>query len=214
MATLSKCVYCYQFGSDDCFKVGHTKNSPEKRKRGLSTGSPKKLTLYKKIPSESPTKLEKYIHYLLDPKRAENGEYFNVTKQELDDAIASATATMDELQLLGREADKFKRKKPNDEIVEATDEMRAIYGELRKLIREKYIMERRIEILASKVQLAISDNLGMKGIASWKWRDQWKMDTTRFKREHEALYKEYQVNLGHRVFLLERVDLIGDAPED
>src|SRR5208283_2129891 len=136
MAALSKCVYCYQFGSDDCYKIGHTKDSPEKRKRGFATGSPKKLTLYKKIPFQTPTKLEKYIHYLLDEKRAENGEYFKVTAKELDDAIERATATMNELQSLCSEADKLRRKKPTDEMVEATDEMREIYRELRNLVRE------------------------------------------------------------------------------
>ena len=180
----------------------------------MATGSPKKLTVVKEIPFERPTKLEKYIHFLLDEKRVGNTEYFKVTRKELDDAVELATATMNELQPLCLEADKFKRKKPTNEMVEATNEMLEIYRELRQLVRDKYLMERRIELLESKIQLAIGDNLGMKGIASWKWRDQLKMDTARFKREHEVLYKEYQINLGQRVFLLERVDLIGDSPED
>jgi hypothetical protein len=214
MPALSKCVYCIQSGTDDCYKVGHSKDSPEKRRRGLATGSPKKLTVVKEISFERSTKLEKYIYFLLDEKRVGNTEYFKVTRKELDDAVELASATMNELQPLCVEADKFKRKKPTNEMVEATNEMREIYRELRQLARDKYLMERRIELLEAKIQLAIRDNLGMKGIASWKWRDQLKMDTARFKREHEALYKEYQVNLGHRVFSLERVDLIGDAPED
>jgi hypothetical protein len=48
------------------------------------------MTLYKKIPSETPTKLETFIHHLLDEHRAENGDYFNVTAEKLDEAIEKA----------------------------------------------------------------------------------------------------------------------------
>lgn len=92
--------------------------------------------------------------------------------------------------------------------------MKAIHLELRKLVNDRYFMERRIELLKSKIQLEIRESLGMKGIASWKWRDKMRMDTTRFKREHEDVYKAYEVNCGGRVFLLDRIDFGEDEPKD
>ncbi len=109
MASELEHVYCYQLGRGDCFKVGRTKNDPEERKRGFAAGSPVKLTLYRKIETEYPSSLEKYIHQLLDERRAENGEIFNVTAQELDDAVDRAVAFVEEFQPLLHEADNLRR---------------------------------------------------------------------------------------------------------
>jgi hypothetical protein len=72
-------VYCYRRGSEDCFKIGRAAGSPEKRKPGFATGSPVKLTLYRDECNEDSAALEGYIHKLLDAKRTENGEFFNVS---------------------------------------------------------------------------------------------------------------------------------------
>lgn len=207
MTTAQRCVYFYRFGSDDCFKIGHTKQEPDKRKRGFATGSPKKLTLYKTIPFEKHIALEKYIHKLLDEKRAERGEYFNVSEFELDNAIETAIRFLSETLASCDEAKKLQRAKPADTVVDATNEMREIYRRLRGLLSERYLMERQIEFLKSKVKLAIGNNSGMKDVAMWKWCDQQRFDIARFKREHEALYKQYEKNSGHRRFLLDGFDL-------
>jgi hypothetical protein len=75
------------------------------------------------------------------------------------------------------------------------------------LTRDRYFIEQRIELLASKIQVAIGDNDRMEGVASWKWRDRWTINTDRFKREQSALYEDYKRNSGGRIFQLERVDL-------
>ena len=131
-------------GSGNCYKVGRTKNSPERRKSQFSTGSPMKLHLYRDVETESASELETYIHQDLDPCRAENGEFFNVTAQELDDAVDRAVAFMKELQPLVREAKQLCRKKPNDTMVKPPREMLSNYRELRKLSRERYLIEQRI----------------------------------------------------------------------
>lgn len=202
-----KRVYCYQLGSDNCYKVGLTKNAARARMRGLGTGSPVKLTFYRAVETENASGLEKYIHQLLDAKRAENGEFFHVNRHELDDAINEAEAFIRESQPLLLEAKRLCRKKPNDTMVDPTDEMREIYLQLRKANREKFLLEQRIELLESKVQVAIGENCGMKGIASWKWVDRWAMNVARFKKEHENLFEEYRRNSGSRTFCLDRVDL-------
>jgi hypothetical protein len=105
-------VYCYQVGADSRYKVGRSKNPPEKRKLGLSTGSPVKLHLYRDIETENSVDLETHIHRLLDEKRKENGEFFNVTAQELDDVIGRAVEFMNEFQPLYHQANTLRQKPP------------------------------------------------------------------------------------------------------
>jgi Meiotically up-regulated gene 113 len=200
-------VYCYQIGSDNCFKVGHTKSLPEKRMRGWATGSPRKPGPYRDVSTEDALALERYIHQLLDAKRAENGEFFYVTPQELDDAVDQAVAFMKECQPLFREVKKLSRKKPNSSIVDPPDEMTEVYRQLREANRDRFLLDRRIELLESKVQVLIGENLGMRGIASWKWVDRWTMDIKRFKKEQEKLYEKYKRDSGGRRFCLAKVDL-------
>jgi len=206
-ALASKHVYCYQVGCGDCFKVGWTRNNPEERRRGFATGSPVNLNLYKEIETEYPSELETYIHQLLDEKRTENGEFFKVTAQELDGAIRCAVAFVEEFQPLFRQADKLRRNQPNDTMVESSAEMLRTYRELRALRSQRYLIEQHIAFLESKIQVAIGDSSGMRGIASWKWMDRWTMDMARFRREQDALYQAYKRNSGSRRFRLEGIDL-------
>jgi hypothetical protein len=66
--------------------------------------------------------------------------------------------------------------------------------------------------------VVVGENRGMTGVASWKWNDCWKMDTTRLKKEKSALYAElyevYKRDSGSRKFCLERVDLTQPAAVD
>lgn len=205
-----KHVYCFQVGCQNCYKIGRTKNPPHQRMRGVATGSQFKLQLYKDIETDDAAGLESYIHMLLDPKRAENGEFFHATREEIDEALGEAEAFVRELQPLLRQAKRLGKKRPTDTLLEPTPEMLGVYQELRDLHRRKFLVERRIGLLTSRVQVAIGENLGMKGVASWGWVERWPMDTKRFQKEHEALYKEYQRDSSSRTFLLEQVDLAQD----
>jgi hypothetical protein len=206
-------VYCFQVGSDNLFKVGRSKNPPEKRMRGFATGSPVKLNLHRDIETENSSDLETHIHRLLDEKRTENGEFFNVTAQELDDVVGRAVEFMNEFQPLYLQASALRQKPPNDAdtMVNASDDMREIYRELRKLRSERYFIEQRVAFRESKIQVAIGDNGGRKGVASWSWVDRWTMDIERFRKGQDALYQQYKRNSGCQVFRLDKVDLtLGD----
>jgi hypothetical protein len=96
-------------------------------------------------------------------------------------------------------------------MVDPPDEMHAIYRQLREATRESFLLERRIELLRSKIQVAIGENRGMKGLASWEWADHWEMNIPKFREEepalYESLYEKYKRDLSRRVLRLERVDL-------
>jgi hypothetical protein len=191
------CVYCYQFGDEDCYKIGKTKLQPEERKRGFATGSPVDITLYRKVETGDPSGLETYIHRLLGARRA-RGEFFRVSRQELNKAVDQATAVMRELQPLLQRADDLRRMKPSETMIERSDEIRQIALQLRAVQNQKWLLDRRIELLASRIQVAIGENCGMEEVASWKWKDHWEMDTMRFEAEHRELYKDYLRNSGTR----------------
>src|SRR5438270_5385723 len=101
-----KHVYCFQVGSDDCYKIGLTKNPPEKRMRGFQTGSPAKFTLVRAETTEHPHAMEKHIHGLLSANRAENGEFFYARRAEVDAAFDRAMNFVAELQPLLADAER------------------------------------------------------------------------------------------------------------
>jgi exonuclease VII large subunit len=204
-------VYCYQVGTDDCYKIGRTTTSPEKRRRGFSTGSPKKFTLYREIETEFPTHLEKHIHQLLDPRRAENGEFFNVSRQELDEAIQQAVTFVSESRPLVQQANRLKKKKPTEAMRQPSEQVRELYRQLREATRQKFLADRRFEMLRTKMQVEIGEDLGITGIASWPWRECWTFDVKLFEKKHKKLYQRFLRNSGSRYFELERLDLTHDV---
>jgi hypothetical protein len=88
-------VYCFRVGQQECFKVGRTRTTPQKRLRGVAVGSPQVLTVHRTLETDDAARLEAYIHWILDPVRAPNGEFFNVSEKQLDKAIATAVAAID-----------------------------------------------------------------------------------------------------------------------
>jgi hypothetical protein len=134
--------------------------------------------------------LETYIHWLLHPNRAPNGEFFNVTEIDLDRAIDEAKAFISESAPILKECQKLQKKKPCDEVLEASDEALSLHRDLSKATREANLLEQRIALLQGKLEIAIGDNLGIKGVASWKWREQWRLDQTLFQKEHPALFDQ------------------------
>lgn len=197
------CVYCYRVGSQDCFKVGRTRNAPHKRKMGLSTGSPHVLELYREVPTDDAPSLEKYIHWLLDPKRAANGEFFNVSQQELDNAIEEARSFRNEALPALQEAKKLKRKRPTNRIVEPTGEHVLLHRALRDAERQRFLVEQRIAILQSKLQIAIGEDLAIRGIASWKWREQSILDQGLLRKEQpKSFFERYCKVSASRIFRL------------
>jgi hypothetical protein len=141
--------------------------------------------------------LETYIDRLLSGRRAK-GEFFRVSRQELDRTVDQAAALMREFQPLLQRAKDLRRIKPNETTLDRSDEMRRVALELRAAQDQKWLLDRRIELLASRIQVAIGENCGMEGVASWKWRDHWGIDTKRFEAEHKELYQKYLHNSGAR----------------
>lgn len=207
---MSQYVYCYQFGSGDCYKIGKTKHPPEKRKRGIATGSPVDIKPYRTVETDDASTLETYVHHLLRAKRG-RGEFFSVSRRELDDAVDQAVVFVNELQPLRRKAKNLRRIKPNETMLGPSDEMRQAALQFEEAKNEYWLLEKRIELLQSRIQVAIGENRGIEAVASWKWKPHPEMNTKRFRRDHPKLYEEYLEDLGRRELHIELQSV--DAPE-
>lgn len=197
------CVYCFQVGSDSCFKVGRTKGAPDKRLKNVAVGSPQKLTLHREVTTDDPIFLEKYVHWLLDSRRAPNGEFFNVSAEELDRAISEAESFLAERTPVVQETTKLQKRRPTNQILDATEATRSLHRELRDALRQTFLLEQRIELLQGQLQLQIGENLGIRGVASWKWREQWKLDQGALKREEPRMFDRFKRLSATRVFRVE-----------
>lgn len=196
-------VYCFRVGFEDCFKVGRTTNAPDKRMKSVAVGSPHKLTLYREVTTDNPPFLEKYIHWLLDAQRAPNGEFFNVSAEELNSAIGEAESFLAERAPVLQEATKLQKARPINRTLEPSEETRSLHRELRDALRQAFLLEQKISLLQGRIQLAIGENLGVRGLASWKWREQWKLDQEALKREEPKVFDRFKRLSCARVFRVE-----------
>lgn len=197
------CVYCFQVGSEDTFKVGRTKNPPEQRMKSVSVGSPQKLTLHREIKTNDAPFLEKYIHWLLDVHRAPNGEFFNVSAKELDRAIKEAESFLAESFPVLQEAKKLQKRRPTNHVLDPSENVKTLHCELRDAERQAFLLEQRIVTLRGRIQVEIGENLGIRGVASWKWREQWKLDQEALRRDEPEVYERFKRLSASRVFRLE-----------
>jgi hypothetical protein len=170
----------------------------------VSVGSPQKLTLYREIETEHAAKLEHYVHNVLEMKRAENGEFFLVKASELDKAIDEGLAFLGKALPVVAQAEELQKKKPKESMRDPSQSDRSLYDELRESQRDLFLLEQKILLLQSQLQVAIGQDLGIKGIASWKWQEATRFNLIVFKEEHPDVYEKYKKVSATRVFRLLR----------
>jgi hypothetical protein len=204
-------VYCFQQGSRDCYKIGKSKE-PEKRRRKLQTGSAEGLRPCRCIPTPDATALEKYIHHLLDGRRTGEQEFFWVTEQELDQAIAEAVKFVEATSDLFSEAKELAKHKPDTEMRDPSDEMLGVYKELREAEHRFFKLGKQIEILESRMKVFIGRHSGIKGLATWRWKPNRGMNIPKFQKEQRDLYERYLVDRSRREFKALKADLTELSP--
>jgi hypothetical protein len=164
--------------------------NPSQRKGAFSTASPVELIERRRESSEHPEALEKYIHELLEPKRVLNRrEVFNATIQEVSEAFGSAVPVVNEAEKLLEQAATLAKSKPaNRTMLAPSNEVADLYSQLRKARQDEFFLQRRIEVLESKIKLAIGENLGIKDIVSWEWRPGFRIDIDKPGKQRPQLY--------------------------
>ena len=100
-------------------------------------------------------------------------------------------------------ATKLQKTRPTNHTVEPTEATRSLHRELRDALRQAFLLEQRIAVLQGHLQLEIGENLGIRGVASWKWREQWKLDQDALKREEPKVFDRFKRLSSTRVFRVE-----------
>lgn len=197
-------VYVLQVGNSDCYKVGFTKKTVTKRATSISTGSPEKLTEVLYIETEHYSLMEKLIHEKLDHKRAPNGEFFNCDIALINDAIQYAQQYIDRYQTYLNAVENYKTIPPDPQLVVPTPEIIDIHSELREAKRQQDLITRKVDALEAVIKCTIGTNLGIAGIAEWKWFTQSRIDSTLLKERYPSIAQEVTKESGFRKFSLER----------
>ena len=203
MKTTPTDVYCFQLGDTNCFKIGHS-IKPDDRKGAFKTASRVELIERRREPSPHAEALEKYIHYLLEPRRVKYRlELFDATMEEVNEAFEQAIPIVNETQRVLAEADALGEKKPsNDVMLAASQEVLELYEQLRRAWRDEYLLKRDIERLESKIKLATGDNLGIANVFEWKWRPGGRINIKALKNKREKLYtlllRRFHLDTSHR----------------
>jgi hypothetical protein len=172
--------------------------------KGVSTGSPERLTVIREIETEDHTTLEKYIHMLLDHVRAPNGEFFLCTLSEVDSAIEKGKRYVEsDLQQI-RNADELKSIEHTDVLIPASDEVTDIYSELRKAKQNAYFAALRVTCLESILKNRIGDNLGIADIATWKTFTMTRLDSGLVRETYPEVFETCSITSTSRRFALLR----------
>jgi hypothetical protein len=92
---------------------------------------------------------------------------------------------------------------PNDEILEATSEVRAIHAQLRRARKDKFLIEKQIMLLNSKLQVVIGENRGVAGVATWAWFEGEELEEARLRAEQPDVVAPYMRAVAYRKFRVE-----------
>src|SRR6202034_3786089 len=108
-------------------------------------------------------------------RRAENGEFFYASREEIDAAFEKGIAFLATFQPLLAPAALYKEQKPAETLAESTDDIRQAYRLLKAARHDQLLLQQRIDFLECRIQVAIGMNAGMEGIALWDWVDNWQL---------------------------------------
>ena len=80
--------YVYLFleidnSGDETYKIGVTKNEPQKRIKQLQTGNPRKIELLKTYKSDNYLKIEKWLHRKYSKKTEADNEWRTLESKEV-----------------------------------------------------------------------------------------------------------------------------------
>ncbi len=198
-------VYIFQNGKDNYFKIGRTKSTLEKRKKELSTGNPKPLTLFDFIETDQDSLVENYLHtkfykYLCTEGDAK--EFYFIEPENLHKGIEEAKKFLAEYLSALEESEKYAKCDPNGTLLQPNDEIQEIYKDLRRVKEEIASLEFEKEILENKLKNKIGDTDGIEGIASWKTQIRSFLQQESLKEQYPDIYRQFSIEKKFRFFRL------------
>jgi hypothetical protein len=88
------------FDGNESYKIGITKNDPNKRVKQLQTGNPNKISLHRKYESKNYLKVERWLHRKYQGKTEAKNEWRTLTDEQVFSFIDDCQAADDNIQFL------------------------------------------------------------------------------------------------------------------
>jgi hypothetical protein len=88
------------FDGNESYKIGITKNDPNKRVKQLQTGNPNKISLHRKYDSKNYLKVERWLHRKYQGKTEAKNEWRTLTDEQVFSFLDDCQAADDNIQFL------------------------------------------------------------------------------------------------------------------
>jgi hypothetical protein len=88
------------FDGNESYKIGITKNDPNKRVKQLQTGNPNKISLHRKYESKNYLKVERWLHRKYQGKTEAKNEWRTLTDEQVFSFLDDCQAADDNIQFL------------------------------------------------------------------------------------------------------------------
>ncbi len=197
-------VYIFRSGPENLFKIGKTVDV-KRRGKQLATGNPHPLTEFACIETDYASECERYLHQRLRTRRSrrsEAREFFEIDPSELEQLLRDAERHVRDHVPVVREADRLAKQESADKMLEPGASEREKYLRLLEVRESEDSLAIERERIEAELKLAIGSAAGLDGIATWKSHVKRELDVEALKRDHPALYKDYERQLRVRSFRL------------
>ena len=197
-------VYAFRSGASNRFKIGHTGQELEARRRELLTGSPDELTTFDFIETDiDESRLgESFLHSRLGSKlRIEGGrEWFDLDPDETlgafrdaRDYLATYVPLQTEVARLADAQSEDRQVIPGERDLELHRRLRDVREALDTLQIEKEHIENQLKLTMGTAEVLV-------GVATWRSVESPRLDQERLRADHPDLCAEYVIKTRSRRF--------------
>jgi len=88
------------FDGNESYKIGITKNDPNKRVKQLQTGNPNKISLHRKYETKNHLKVERWLHRKYQIKTEAKNEWRTLTDEQVFSFLDDCKTADDNIQFL------------------------------------------------------------------------------------------------------------------
>ena len=88
------------FDGNESYKIGITKNDPNKRVKQLQTGNPNKISLHRKYETKNHLKVEQWLHRKYQTKTEAKNEWRTLTDEQVFSFLDDCKTADDNIQFL------------------------------------------------------------------------------------------------------------------
>jgi hypothetical protein len=88
------------FDGNESYKIGITKNDPNKRVKQLQTGNPNKISLHRKYESKNYLKVERWLHRQYQTRTEAKNEWRTLTDEQVFSFLDDCQTSDDNIQFL------------------------------------------------------------------------------------------------------------------